>query len=80
MNRIICLLVALIFLAGCSLTTIRPPKKEVKRQPQPVRQRVVEKVKEVFKPQPVIKEEKEEILPVREEKEAVLPEEEEDIK
>lgn len=79
MKRIICLLVALIFLSGCALTTIRPPKKEVKREPQPVKRTVVEKVREVFKPQPQ-PERKEEILPVREEKEVVLPLEEEEIK
>ncbi len=62
MKKILCVLVALLFLSGCALTTIRAPKKRVK---EPEKRTVVEKVKEVFRPQPrpVVIEEKEEILP-----------------
>lgn len=73
MKKIFYVLLALIFLSGCALSTIRPPKKRVEKRPEPVKKTVVEKVKEVFKPQPepepepVVIEEKEEILPPEEE-------------
>lgn len=65
MKRILCILIALVFLSGCALSTIKSPKKGAVEEPKPVRKTAVEKVKEVFKPQP---------KPKREEKEVVLPE------
>ena len=56
MRRIFCIIMMLIFLSGCALSTIRPPKK---RASQPVKKSVVERVKTVLEPKPV---EKEEIL------------------
>ncbi len=66
MKRILCVLTALVFLTGCALTTIRPPKKRVaKKKPVTV-------LKEIFKPKPkpapkpVAVKEKEETLPEEE--------------
>ncbi len=82
MKRIFALIMVMVLLSGCALTTIQPYKKSKKVATEPVRKSVVEKVKEVFveKAAVVIAEEKEEILPV-EEKETVLDAEEDlDIK
>lgn len=78
MKRVLCILISLIFLSGCALTTIKPAKRS-KKKPWPVKKTVIQKVKEAFKPQP---EPKPEPIPVvvEEEKEEVLPLEEEDIK
>lgn len=62
MRRLLIIFVAMVFLSGCALSTIRPPKKHVEKKPEPVKKPVIEKVREVFKPEPV--EEKEEILPI----------------
>ena len=56
MKRIFCLLMALMFMSGCALSTIRPPKKQTAAPPK---KSVVERVKKVLEPKPV---EKEEIL------------------
>ncbi len=66
MKKALYLLIALVFLSGCALTTIKPTKKAPKRQPASPRPPVVQKAKEVVKPQPA----KEEVLPMKEE---VLP-------
>lgn len=83
MRKIACLLIAVIFFSGCALTTIKDPRGR-SRTVEPPAKSVIEKVREVFAPAPVITQEKEEVLPVvQEEKEEILfsePEEEEDIK
>ncbi|NQT07109.1 MAG: hypothetical protein HQ575_06170 [Candidatus Omnitrophica bacterium] len=87
MKKLLCLLISVIFLSGCALTTIKPYKKGVVKKPKPVTQRVAEKIKEVLapmlEPEPeVVVEEKEEILSPRQETEAKeeILQEEEDIK
>lgn len=71
MKRIFCVLMAMILLSGCALTTIRPPKRAVRKKAKPPT--VVERIKKVFTPKPepevVAVEEKEEILPLRVEEE-----------
>ncbi len=66
MKKALYLLIALVFVSGCALTTIKPTKKAPKRQPEPPRPPVVQRAQEVVKPQP----KKEEILPLKEE---ILP-------
>lgn len=70
MQRIIALLIAVIFLSGCALTTIKAPKK--KSYDSSSRRTTYEEP--VYKPKPaprkVVVEEKEEILPMKEE---ILP-------
>lgn len=77
MKRILSMLVLLTFLAGCALTTIRPPARKKAAAPK---KSVIEKIKEVVRiepvpvPEPIVVEK-------FEEKEEILPEEEEeDIK
>lgn len=82
MKKIVCMLLAVILVSGCALTTIRPAKKHAKPQPVPEKKTIVEKVRESFKPGPVVVEEKEKVLPLKKEtKEKILPvPEEEEIK
>ena len=61
MKRLLCVLLTLIFLAGCSLSTIRAPKKT---KAQPVREPAV---KRSVKPALERVEQKEEILPLEKE-------------
>ncbi len=63
MKKILYAVMALVFLTGCALTTIRPAKHSPKKAPKPVR-RAAER--RVSKPKPaprrVVVDEKEEIL------------------
>jgi len=80
MNKLIGLILVLVFLSGCTLSGIKPYRRSAKPAP-PAKKTVVEKVREVFVAKPVIVEEpqeKEEILPIEPIKE--VPIEEEDIK
>ena len=80
MKRILYVLLAMIFLSGCALSTIRPPKKGAEKPVKPARKPVVERKVPKPKPRRIVVEEKEEILPLREEKEEILPLADDDIK
>jgi len=71
MNRILTVLMVLLFLSGCALSTVKSPKKGAST---PVRETEVEE--EEYTPRPSIlsttSNEKEEVAPVKE-KEEVLP-------
>ena len=83
MKRILSMLVLLTFLAGCALTTIRPPARKKAAAPK---KSVIEKIKEVVRIEPVpvpvpVPVPEPIVVEKFEEKEEILPEEEEeDIK
>lgn len=72
MKKIICALLITVLLSGCTLTTIRPPKKGTKKPAKPA----VTRPRPA--PRPVAVKEKEEILPL--EKEEILPLSKEEVK
>lgn len=64
MKRIICLLIALVFVSGCALSTIRAPKR---KKAEPVRRVTTEWNMPKPKPRSLVIEQKEEILSLEKE-------------
>lgn len=64
MKKTLSLVLALLFLSGCALSTIKPYKKGVvaKKEPEPVKKSIIERiVKPAEKPAPIVEVEEEEI-------------------